>query len=423
MKNGLKALAYLTVCTLVFTAGFASKDIRTGRNPDLSGLTKSPTAKAETLTPTQIFAREYDRILSRYSGADVDETRLSYAGYAGMVNALGDPHTIFMEPVLAQDFADSTQGLKSFGGVGARLAPDFLGVKVVQVFKQSPASAAGIKSGDLIIAVGGEVVKGLESDQIVEKIKGEIGTPVSITILRDGEKRINLTMKRAQIVPPSADGLVLAGSNIGYLLVTAFEEPTPRQFVEALRELNEKNIQGLVIDLRGNPGGLLSSAQRMLSNFVDYKPVVTVVSAGGKKKDVVYSQGGAMVNTGYPITVLINESSASAAEIFSGVMRDYSLATLVGEHSYGKASVQNVIPFEDGSSLKITIAHYKLPNGSDISRKEDPDGMYLSGGIKPDVPVELKLQPNVSLGDPVTDNQLRTAMGVITKKNPKARMK
>lgn len=422
MKNSLKVLAYLATCSLVFTAGFASKDLRTGRSPDLSGLAKPIPSKAEKLTPTQIFAREYDRILSRYSGSDVDETRLSYSGYAGMVNALGDPHTIFMEPVLAKDFEDSTQGRRSFGGVGARLAPDFLGVKVVQVFKESPASAAGIKSGDIIIAVGSEVVKGLESDQIVEKIKGEIGTPVTITILRNGEQRINLTMKRAQIVPPSADGYVLDGSNIGYILVTGFEEPTPRQFVETLRDLNAKKIQGLVIDLRGNPGGLLSTAQRMLSNFVDYKPVVTVVSEGGSKKEVVYTQGGAMVQTGYPITILINESSASAAEIFAGVMRDYSLATLVGEHSYGKASVQNVIPFVDGSSLKITIAHYRLPNGSDIGRKEDADGMFLSGGVKPDVPVELKLQPNVSLGDPVTDNQLRSAMTVITKKNPKARM-
>lgn len=423
MNPVLKTLLVLAASGVLFLGGFSFKDLRAGRLPGSSAFAQAVpvTNKAAVKkTPTQIFSEEFTRISNQYAG-DSDPKSLATAGFQGMMNALGDPHSIFMEPVFAREFEDSTQGRQFFGGIGARLSPDLLGVKVIQVFKGSPAIQAGIRTGDVIIGVNGEDVQGKDVDEIVGKIKGEIGTSVKLLVLRNGKDKVNFELKRDKIIPPSADANVIENTNVGYVLVTGFEAPTPRQFAEAIQELEDKKIEGLVIDLRNNPGGLLESAARMLSLFIDYKPVVTVISRGDVK-EVVNSTGGIAKTFKYPVTILLNEQSASAAEIFAGVLRDYKLATLVGEHTYGKASVQNVIPLVDGSSVKITVAHYKLPNGDDISRKQDEDGVYLSGGIKPDVEVPLQLNSDVSYGDPKTDNQLKKAIEIIQQKNPKAKL-
>lgn len=413
----LKGLSYLALCSVMFVGGFVMRDLRQGKAPELGILSKSSSISKQT--PTELFAGEYQRILQNYA-LNVDQDSLLYAGLEGSLRALGDPHTQFMEPVMAQEFEDSAMGRQSFGGVGARLMGDPMGVKVIQVFRGSPAFNAGIRSGDIITSVNGEDVAGMASDEIVDKIKGEIGTSVTLGVLRGPSNKRALTIKRAQIIPPSADGNLLEGSNIGYVLVTGFEAPTAGQFQQAIRDLEAQKVEGLVIDLRNNPGGLLTTAQDMLSLFLDYKTMVTMDSRRGLEETVM-TNGGRERTFNYPITILMNEQSASAAEIFAGVLKDYGRATLVGQHSYGKASVQNVVRVAGGGSVKLTIAHYHLPSGTDMARKVDEDGRYLSGGLKPDIEVELGFGPRVSMGDPKTDDQLKKAMEIIRKKNPKAR--
>lgn len=416
MNNGVKALALVTAVATSFMGGFTWKDLRAGSAPSAVAVTKPA---AGNLTPTQIFTQEYRRILTDYY-REPHANQLLYAGMDGLMGALRDPHTQFFEPYINEEFDRSTRGQQFFGGIGARLSPDPLGVKVIQVFRGGPAAEAGVRGGDIIIEVNGENVGGQNTDEIVGKIKGQIDTPVKLKVFRAGRERLPFTIVRGRIVPPSADSNVLPGTNIGYLMVTGFEQPTPTQFYEGIQDLERQGIQGLVIDMRDNGGGLLESATEMLARFVEFKTVVTMRERGGRTQ-TVRTPGGLKHDFRYPVVVLVNERSASAAEIFAGVLRDYKLATLVGEHTYGKASVQNVIPLAGRTSAKVTIAHYMLPSGDDISRKVDEDETYISGGIKPDIEVPLSLSPDVAVGDLKTDNQLQRAVQVIKDKNPKAK--
>ncbi len=416
--KGMKVFASFVAVAAAFAVGFTWTDIRAGIRPDLSKFKPKDKNATPALTPTQLFTTEYRRIQALYY-KPINSNQLLYAGMDGMLSALGDPHTQFFEPYVNEEFARSTAGQMSFGGIGARLSPDPLGVKVIQVFRNGPAYKAGLKGGDIITAVDEHVVAGETSDEIVGRIKGKIGSIVKIRTFRAGKDTVNFDINRGRIIPPSADGNMLDGTNIGYLLVTGFEQPTPDQFFATIKELERSDPQGLVIDLRDNGGGLLSSAVDMLARFVEFKTVVTM-KGRGERIETVRTPGGLLHAFKYPIVILVNERSASAAEIFSGVMRDYKLATLVGEHTYGKASVQNVIPLPDRTSAKITIAHYGLPSGTAIARKVDDDGTYISGGIKPDVEVKLSTDPNVALGNLKTDNQLQKAVEIILQKNPKA---
>lgn len=410
-----KVTAFVAALLVTFGIGFAWRDLRSGSAPSMSAiqrLVKGDQSGVQA-TPTQVFKKAFQQISADFY-KPVDPTKLKYAAMEGLLSSQGDPHTIFMEPKMAKEFADDTKG--NFVGVGARLLPDPLGAKVMNVFDDGPAQHAGVKEGDIISAVDGKSVGGLPVEDIVDKIRGKESTIVRLQIVRGKEpKPLIFAIKRGTIIAPTAEGHVLPGSNIGYVLVTSFSEPTAQQFEESLDKLDSKGAKGLIIDLRNNPGGLLETAIEMLSLFAEDKPVVTMKRRGGRE-EVAKTYAGRKRNFGYPVVVLINEDSASAAEIFSGVLQDYRLATLVGDHSYGKASVQNVFMLVDGSSAKITIARYYLPRGVDIGRKVDEEGEYISGGLTPDVKVLLDLDSDVIIGDPKTDNQLQKAIEVIKSK-------
>lgn len=415
MKIVAKIAVFAVALVVTFGIGFAWRDLRNGKAPSLSAMQRLVNADASGMkqTPTQVFKRAFGEIAANYY-KPVDTTKLKYAAMGGLLSSQGDPHTIFMEPKMAKEFSDDTRG--NFVGVGARLLPDPLGAKVMNVFDDGPAQHAGVKEGDIISSVDGRSVGGIPVEDIVDKIRGKEGTIVRLQVVRGKEpKPLLFAIKRGTIIAPTAEGHVLPGTNIGYLLVTSFSEPTAQQFEESLDKLEAKGIKGLVIDLRNNPGGLLETAVDMLSAFAEDKPVVTMKRRGGRE-EIAKTYTGRKRNFAYPVTVLINEDSASAAEIFSGVLQDYKLATLVGDHSYGKASVQNVFMLVDGSSAKITIARYYLPRGIDIGRKVDEEGQYISGGLAPDVKVTLDLDSDVIFGDPKTDNQLQKAVEVIKSK-------
>lgn len=396
-----------------FAVGFGMKDLADGKIPSSETyLSLFRGQSNERVTPTMLFKENYNRIHSDFY-RQVDRQKLKFAGMEGLFSALGDPHTNFLEPKVAESFATETRG--DFVGVGARLAQDPLGAKVMIVFKGSPADKAGVKVGDVISAVDGESVSGVIVDDIVTKIRGQEGTKVTLKVMRSGQSEpISIPIVRSVVILPTAEGKMLPG-NIGYISVTGFSEPTPQQFDQALAELIEAKATGLVIDMRGNLGGLLEVASEMLSRFVSDKTVVTMKGRMGAAETVKTASGRAIAMPG-PVAVLINEESASAAEIFAGVLRDYKKATLVGEHSYGKASVQNIFTLVDMASAKITIARYYLPSGDDISRRVDEDDTYISGGLKPDIIVPLKADANTIIGDPEKDSQLMKAVELIKSK-------
>lgn len=408
MINLLRLGGVGAALVLSFGVGFALKDLQSGGVPDVSAFQALLSGgKRPNPTPTEVFRDHFGQIQAKFYRT-VDKSRLKYAAMEGMFQALGDPHTNYLEPVTAEGFATETRG--NFVGIGARLSPDPLGAKIVRVFKDSPAERAGIKEGDTILQVGGKDTSGIPVDDIVTLIRGEEGTTVDITVLRQGE-RITVRARRAKVSLPTAEGKMLGKTGVGYISVSGFSETTPAQFDEALRELMEQNATALVLDLRSNPGGLLESATEMLSRFESNKVVVTM---RGRNSRVEEKRTTADAVTPFKgrVVILMNEESASAAEIFAGVMREYGRASLVGEHSYGKASVQDVVPLIDNASAKITIARYYLPSGKDISRRVDEEGQYVSGGLKPDVEAALKIEPGTTIGEPGKDSQLDRAIQI-----------
>lgn len=397
--------------------GFFLRDIQTGKTPSTESVGRLFGVKAApaTMTAAAVFRTNYNRIITDYE-RPLRATDLRYAGIGGMLAALGDPHTVFLPPRAAQDFSDETSA--KFFGVGARLGPDPLGAKAAEVFEDGPAYRAGLRKGAIITTVNGKSVVGAEIDTIVRSIKGPEGTIVRVGVLQGGSsKPTTLVIRRGRITTPTVSGEVLAGSRIGYLTVSQFSEPTTLQFDRQLAKLEAQGIRGLVIDVRGNPGGLLTTAADMLGRFVDNKPVVTMKFRNGTQ-EVQRSSGGQTHIFRYPVTVLTDEDSASAAEIFAGCLKDYGRATLVGNRTYGKASVQNVFPLIDNSSAKVTIAKYYLPSSGYIGRKLDEDGVMVSGGLEPDVKVTLTTDILVTIGDPKTDNQLAKAIEVLQSKTP-----
>ncbi|MCB8932783.1 MAG: S41 family peptidase [Fimbriimonadaceae bacterium] len=397
-----------------FAFGFTWRDLQKGAPPStdaLRVLLGASRVSKEEVSATQTFRAAYQRISTDYYKG-VDGKKLKYAGIEGLMGALGDPHTVFMEPAQAKEFQVETQA--NFVGIGARLSPDPMGARVASVFEDGPANRAGLRVGDSISGVDGESVVGKTVEFIVSKIRGKEGTPVRLQIVRPGApKPLELSIRRSQVITPTVEGKLLPGS-IGYVAVASFSEPTNAQFSKELGKLGP-GLKGLIIDVRNNPGGLLETAVEMLSRYADDKVVVKMRMRDGRE-EVAKTYYGQRKPLGYPVIVLVNEESASAAEIFAGALRDYKLATLVGEHTYGKASVQNVYALVDGSNAKITIARYFLPSGQDISRRVDEDGQYVSGGLQPDYKVELDLTTQVVFGDPDKDPQLKKAIEIIQSK-------
>lgn len=413
MKKILPGVYCLLALVACFAFGLSWRDLQRGEVPkaepflQLVGYEPTPSSGS----PENVFRQNYSRILSTYI-KPVESSDLKYAGMSGLLASLGDPHTSFMVPQMAKEFVQETRG--NFVGIGARLSADPLGAKVMTVFESGPAFGAGLKEGDIISGVDGKTMTGVDVNEIVRRIRGEEGTQVELTVVRSGQpKPLNLRIRRAQIVTPTVDAKYLPDSQVGVLSVMNFSEPTAEQFDSELERLEKRGLKGLVIDMRNNPGGLLTTATDMLARFVEGKVVITMKSRNGSE-EVVRTPIGQRRPFPYPIVVLVNEDSASAAEIFTGVLRDYGLATVVGTHTYGKASVQNIFPFIDSTVAKITVARYYLPSNRDISRRVDEDGAYLSGGLEPDVKVELDLDnEKLMIGDPKTDNQLIRAIDVL----------
>jgi carboxyl-terminal processing protease len=414
MKLTLKIALFCVVLTFAFCVGFSWRDVRMGEGPSKAAFSRLLSGKLDDgKTPTQLFRDNYSLILARFHRPIAPE-KLKYAGMEGLFGALGDPHTVFMEPQVAENFSIETKG--NYAGIGARLGADPLGARVGTVFKNGPADKAGLEPADIVTRVGNVDIAGMATEEIVKHIRGGEGTPVTLTVMRKGEaKPLKITINRAIVVVPTSEGSILANTDIGYITIDQFSGTTPEQFDMALFDVLQRKPRGLVLDVRGNPGGLLDTAVAMLSRFVDDKTVVTMKQKGGGRS-ISSTPAGRLAGYTGPIVVLIDGDSASASEIFAGALRDYKRATLVGEHTYGKASVQTVVLLKDMSTAKITVSKYFLPSGEDISRKVDEDGGYVSGGVKPHHVVQRGPLDRFSPGDPERDPQLAKAIELIHQK-------
>lgn len=420
MRWGLRVLFAAIVFLVAFAFGFGWRDITQGNLPNLSLLPSAVLGTSrshEELIPSRVFSEVLENIQAHYYG-DVDRKSLTYAGVRGLCVALGDPHTSLLEPEEAKQFDERHTG--EFVGIGAELTRDSIGARIRRVFRGGPASRAGIEPNDVILKVNGREVTGRLLEDVVKDIRGEAGTTVRLEVFRESTKEtLKFNIKRARVHIQDVYAEVLRGDllqgkpTIGKIEVRMFSDGIVQQFDRELLELEKQGIKGLIIDLRGNPGGLLRRCVELCSRFLDGKLIASLRDRNGQTESYHSDQGFA-ANRKYPIVILIDENSASASEIFAGAMKDWKRATLVGQHTYGKALVQTKKSLSDGAQLKVTIARYYLPGGESIQRIESEHGEYLRGGVQPDV--DLKRSPGAVAGDLKTDNQLRKAVEILLEK-------
>lgn len=302
---------------------------------------------------------------------------LEYGMISGYVAAFKDPYTVFFPPKEAKNFAENVKG--SFGGVGMNVGMKEGNIVVIAPLKDSPAMKAGIKSGDIITAVDGKNMLGQSSEEAVALIRGTLDTPVKITVLHIGAKAVtDITILRKEIKIPTLDTETKNG--VFVIRLYNFSAESPDLFKKALIDFVNAKVPYLVLDLRGNPGGYLEAAVNMASYFLK-DGMVVVSERQGKGATVVNHRSTGIVGlpSGIKMVVMTDGGSASASEILAGALKDHGIAKVVGKKSFGKGSVQELINFDDGSSLKVTIAKWYTPNGVNISES----------GIKPDVEVEV----------------------------------
>lgn len=322
---------------------------------------------------------------------DVDYTNLIDGAISGMVKTLDDPHSIYLDPKMYELMRSHTEG--SFGGVGIVMGFKDNKITVISVMEGTPSEAAGIKTGDEIIAVDGTPTNEIEPEEVVLHIRGEIGTDVTLKIRRAGEEDKDYVVRRATIQVHTVAGQMLPDTDgIGYIRIASFSEHTADEFKDAYRALEKEGVKGMIIDLRENPGGLVTSCVAIANMVVPKGPVVSVVQKDGRREEYESE----LSEEKYPLVVLIDGNSASASEILAGALQDTGAATIVGETSYGKGSVQVILPLYDDDALKLTIAKYYTPSGRSI------DGT----GIEPDVRVEPQ-------ADSAQDAQLLKAIDVM----------
>ncbi|MEV5116954.1 S41 family peptidase [Peribacillus frigoritolerans] len=335
--------------------------------------------KVESLAPDKHAEFEklystYDKIKDNYY-EEVDEEKLVDGAINGMIKSLDDPYSAYMDKKEASSFHESISS--SFEGIGAEIQEKDGQIMVVSPIKGSPAEKAGVKPNDIILSVDGKSVEGLSSSEAVLKIRGEKGTKVDLSISRAGESEpIELTIKR-DTIPIETVYAEMLDDGVAKIQVTSFSEHTVQELKKALEEMSKKDMKGLVLDLRGNPGGLLDQAIEMASLFIPNGEVVLQVEDRSGKKQVEKS-----VNDGelkIPVVVLIDDGSASASEIVAAAVSESADIPLIGVKSFGKGTVQTAENFKDGSNFKYTAAKWLTPEGNWIHKK----------GIKPDITVKL----------------------------------
>ena len=335
----------------------------------------------------------------------IDNDKMKDGIYKGMVDSLGDPYTVYYNTEEYKQFTSSSSG--TYSGIGVAVSQNVTtgAITIVKTFKKGSGEKEGMKPGDVIYKVEGKKIEGLELSKVVSMIKGKEGTFVKVTVLRDGKEiEFNLERKKLEVDTVNYRMEDRSGKKIGYISVSEFDEVTASQFKSAISELSKEGMEGLVIDLRDNPGGLLDVTCEMLDRMIKKGLLVYTVDKYGKRVDEDATDSDSFDK---PVVILVNGNSASASEVFSGAMKDYKAATLVGTKTFGKGIVQSIVPFGDGTAMKVTVSKYYTPNGVNIH----------GTGIEPDVVVELSKDATKNgKYERKNDNQLDKALDVVVDK-------
>lgn len=377
-KPALKTLIIVVLMVVSFGVGVVWSSEKSD-DYNVRHLAYSPEAKKLISNPAfdlNLYLEVWDRLKQDYVDKNkISDEQMFYGSLRGLAKSMDDPYTIFMDPEETVEFANDMSG--SFEGIGAEVGMRNDIITIIAPLADMPAEKAGLKAGDRVYAIDGESTLGMSVDKAVKKIRGVKDSEVILTVIRDDEEKpLDISIMRGLIVVKSvktemrADGIML-------VTVTNFNDDTESLFVAAIQEILLKSPKGIILDLRNNPGGYLDTAISMASAWIPEGPVV-VEQFGEGVREEYFALGGAPLKD-FKTVVLINGGSASASEIVAGALRDYKKASLLGEKSYGKGSVQTLRDLSDGSSLKITVAQWLTPAGDYINDK----------GIEPDLLVEI----------------------------------
>ena len=343
-----------------------------------------------------LFGEVLDKINKEYVD-EVNHGEAMDAAINGVLQSL-DPYSAYMSPDTFKEMETETSG--KFGGLGIEVGMEFGVVKVITPMDDSPAEREGVKAGDYIVKVDGVQVQGKTLSEAVELMRGPVGSKIEITVRRKGVKKaLTFEIIREIIVVESVKSKII-DDNVGYIRLTAFNENSSRQVKDKIKKFKNKKINKYVLDLRNNPGGLLSQAVKIADFFLDNGEIVSTKSRKSYENKKYFAKKGDIIN-GKTLVVLINYGSASASEIVAGALKDHKRAILIGENSYGKGSVQSIIPLKNEGAIRLTISKYYLPSGESIS----------GTGITPDIEVS-ESSDEFRIGTK-TDNQLDFAISLL----------
>ncbi|MDX9893276.1 MAG: S41 family peptidase [Patescibacteria group bacterium] len=414
----------VSAIVLVFGLGFIVGQIA-GFKYDLKIIDSAKSQPGEVLNEEKIpeylsqdvdfqqFWQTWDYIKSNYVKSDIADTQLFYGALAGLVASLGDPYSVFFNPEISQEFEQELSG--SFEGIGAEIGIKHDQLTIIAPLKDTPAYRAGLKAGDKILAIDGYDTRGIATDYAVSIIRGKKGTSVTLTIMSEndeGPREVSIvrdTIEIDSVIATSKDseghnegdqGFSMKDGRIAYIELRWFNENTLADWNKTIQAVLAQNPNGIILDLRNNPGGFLSTAIDIAGEWVDGKDVVLEKLRSGVTTAHHSNRQPRLVDI--PTVVLVNGGSASGSEIVAGALQDYRVATIVGETTFGKGSVQDLKQFSDGSSVKLTIAEWLTPLGRSINEQ----------GIAPDIEIELTKEDYDNDHDP----QLAKALEILRSK-------
>ncbi len=393
-----KRIKIYTIATVIlaatfglgFVAGQGKVKVNSGKIEIDKGQPPSNTADYSLLWDA------LDTLNSKYVDRPLDQQKLLFGAVSGLVGAAGDPYTVFFTPQEAQQFQEQLRG--SFDGIGAEIGKKEEQIVIVAPLADTPAERAGILAGDIVLQINGESTSGMTTDVAVSKIRGKSGTEVILTVIHPGaEESVDVKIVRAKIEIKSVklETKEVNGKKYAVLEINQFGDDTEGLISRAVDQITTGGYAGLIIDLRNNPGGYLETAVSTISNWIDGGQVA-VKEIGYNNSQKEYKTDGVPRLKGIKTIVLVNAGSASASEIVAGALQDYKVATLVGEKTFGKGSVQELDSLRQDSEIKITVAKWFTPNGRGIDKT----------GLEPDVKVELTPEDTEAKRDPQMEKAL-----------------
>ena len=386
MKNKFLKKNYLIFITVSIIILFNSKIAFAAQNED------------KLYEKIDLFSEVLEKIEKEYV-EEIDQSEAMDSAINGVLQSL-DPYSSYMSPEIFEESNTETSG--KFGGLGIEVSMEAGVVKVITPIDDTPASRAGIKAGDYIVRINGEQVQGKSLYEAVNLMRGPVGSPIEITIRRKGLKKAKIFKIIREVIEIKSVVSELKDKEIGYLRLRAFNENSDNQLKKEISKFeNNKNIVGYILDLRNNPGGLLSQAIKISDFFLDDGEIVSTKGRKIKENRKFFASKGDRIN-GKPLIVLINKGSASASEIVAGALKDQKRAILLGETTYGKGSVQSIIPLKNKGAIRLTISKYYLPSGKSISEV----------GVSPDITIE-EINEDFSINT-TTDNQLNYAIRLLS---------